>query len=163
MTVSVRAGRRAIADRRGEIAALSFTYQYPHMAVTVDVVLFDSPARGRILLIQRRNEPFKDHWALPGGYVDMDETVLDAAHRELAEETGVTQIDLTFLGYFDAIDRDPRERTIAIAFVGALREAAPVQAGDDARDAGWHTIEALPPLAFDHAQIIRRAVAHRTA
>ncbi len=137
---------------------MSFTYKYPHMAVTVDVALFAATDPTRILLIQRRKDPFKDCWALPGGFVDMDETAAHAAARELAEETGVTDVSLHFVSYFDAIGRDPRERTLSLAFFGAVPKALRAKGGDDASAAKWHSIHALPPLAFDHAEIIRAAL-----
>jgi 8-oxo-dGTP diphosphatase len=139
---------------------MSYTYKYPHMAVTVDVVLFAlDPDGAKVLLIQRKNEPFKGDWAFPGGFVDMDETAVAAARRELAEETGVAAPELTFLGYFDAIDRDPRERTLALAFLGkAASSRLALTAGDDAAATRWFRIDDLPPLAFDHADIMDAAL-----
>ena len=136
---------------------MSFTYAYPHMAVAVDVVLFTGRgADRRVLLIRRANPPFQGGWALPGGYVDMDETAAAAARRELREETGVDIGDLRFVGYFDALGRDPRERTLSLAFAGEAR-AVEVTAGDDAAEARWFLLSALPDLAFDHAQILAAA------
>lgn len=137
---------------------MSFTYKYPHMAVTVDVALFAATDPTRILLIQRRKDPFKACWALPGGFVDMDETAVHAAARELAEETGVTDVPLHFVSFFDAVGRDPRERTLSLAFYGVTPRKLRAQGGDDASAAKWHSIHALPPLAFDHAEIIRAAL-----
>lgn len=139
---------------------MSHVYDYPHMAVTVDLVVLDrSAGRRRILLIRRARPPFEGRWALPGGFVDMDELVEDAARRELLEETGVTAGGLRFLGYFDAIGRDPRERTVSLAFAAEIdAAAASVRAGDDAAAAEWHDVEELPPLAFDHAGIVAAAL-----
>jgi len=136
------------------------TYDHPRMAVTADVALFagasDSPD---VLLIARRKPPFQGKWALPGGFVDMDETIAAAAARELAEETGVETADLRFGAYFDAIDRDPRGRTLSLAFWGWLgeRRVTPKPA-DDAADARWFPTADLPPLAFDHRDIVNKAL-----
>ena len=139
---------------------MSYVYDYPHMAVTVDLVVLDRSARGRrVLLIRRARPPFEGRWALPGGFVDMDERVEDAARRELMEETGVAAGGLRFLGYFDAIGRDPRERTVSFAFAAEIDPAAAgVRAGDDAAAADWHDVDKLPPLAFDHAEILAKAL-----
>lgn len=145
---------------------MAFTYEYPHMAVSADVVLFAADEAAPqtlfntdVLLVRRGNEPFRGRWALPGGFVDMQETIAAAARRELREETGIDCPALTFVGYFDAIDRDPRERNVSFAFYGAIERAtAPVQAADDAAEARWFLLNALPELAFDHARIIEAAV-----
>lgn len=136
-----------------------FSYEYPHMAVTVDTVVFDGGDEPLVLLIKRANAPFQGRWALPGGYVDLGETVLAAAHRELKEETGLEGIDLIFLGYFDAVDRDPRERTLSLAFWGCVGSAAKAgKAGDDAIDLFWFPVRDLPELAFDHALVLSQAL-----
>lgn len=139
---------------------MSYVYEYPHMAVTVDLVVLDrSAGEGRILLIRRARPPFEGRWALPGGFVDMDERIEDAARRELLEETGVAAGKLRFLGYFDAIGRDPRERTVSFAFAAEIDAAAArIRAGDDAAAAEWHDVADLPPLAFDHAGIVAAAL-----
>ncbi len=130
------------------------------MAVTVDLALFDWSDDVRLLLIRRGHEPFQDCWALPGGFVDMDERVETAAKRELLEETGVELETLHFLGYFDAVDRDPRGRTLSFAFWGVVSAAdVEVVSGDDAAESRWHPVDELPELAFDHAEIVARAVA----
>lgn len=136
---------------------MPYTYEYPHMAVTVDAVVFKRDPDS-VLLIRRGEPPFAGAWALPGGFVDMTETCESAAHRELAEETGLEGVELRFLHYFDAVDRDPRERTLALAFWGLADGAAVVQAADDAADVRWYAIARLPELAFDHAQVIERAL-----
>ena len=138
---------------------MPYTYDYPHMAVTVDAVVFMRSAPAKVLLIKRAKAPFKDAWAAPGGFVDMDETMHAAALRELEEETGLTGVALRFLNYFDAPNRDPRERTISIAFWGVADEAnANIKAADDASDAAWHDIDNLPELAFDHAEVLKQAI-----
>lgn len=128
------------------------------MAVTVDVVLFAKGASPATILIQRASEPFKGCWALPGGFVDMNETAIDAAKRELQEETGLSGIDMKFLSYFDAIGRDPRERNLSLAFCGVVERRLKVKAGDDASRAKWHSLTALPNLAFDHDLILKTAM-----
>lgn len=145
---------------------MAYTYEYPHMAVSTDVVLFAADETAPqtlfntdVLLIRRRNDPYKDQWALPGGFVDMDETIVEAARRELREETGIDCAALAFVGYFDGIDRDPRERNVSFAFFGAVeRDSADISPADDATEARWFLLHSLPPLAFDHARIIEAAV-----
>lgn len=118
---------------------MGYTYEHPRMAVTVDVALFAADGAPDILLIQRGKEPFAGKWALPGGFVDMDERAADAAARELAEEAGVEGVRLAFLDYFDAIDRDPRGRTLSLTFEGVTRKAEiPIRADDDAQVSGKH-------------------------
>lgn len=130
---------------------MAYTYQYPHMAVTVDAAMLRRREGAmEILLIQRKHDPYAGHWALPGGFVDMDERLEPAARRELLEETGITAGELNLLGVFDAVDRDPRERTISIIYWGWAPDGAAEPRGrDDAADAAWHSLDALPPLAFD--------------
>lgn len=141
--------------------AKPYCYQYPHPAVTTDVVLFTIREDSlRLLLIERGHEPFKGHWALPGGFLDIGEDLDACAARELAEETGVEHLYLEQLGTFGTPGRDPRERVISVAYLALAPETRlSVQAGDDAAAAAWFPVKALPTLAFDHAEII--AVAHR--
>ena len=137
-----------------------YTYRYPHPAVTTDCVVFgfDESALN-ILLIKRGIEPFKDRWALPGGFIRMDETAENGAKRELREETGVADIYIEQIQAFTALDRDPRERVITIAFMAFVRQDKyNLLAGDDAAQASWFHIDALPELAFDHSHIIRTAL-----
>lgn len=142
---------------------MAYTYEYPRPMVTVDAVILQKAARGyEVLLIERKHDPFAGHWALPGGFLDMDETPDAAAARELAEETGLT-IDesMTQIGAFGAVNRDPRGRTIGIAYGIVLAEGTPtdgVRGQDDARQAAWHSIDHLPNLAFDHAEIMKKAI-----
>lgn len=139
---------------------MEYKYQYPRMLVTVDALVFlrDESSKTHILLIQRKNNPFKGHYALPGGFVEMNELLCDAAKRELQEETGLTGIELLQLKAFDKVDRDPRDRNLAVAFYGfATKENSQTQAADDAEKAEWFALESLPPLAFDHDTIIQFA------
>ena len=138
-----------------------YSYKYPRPAVTADCVVIGSAADSSryVLLIQRGNEPYKGCWALPGGFMDMDETLEQCALRELKEETGLTPSgDITELKSFSTVDRDPRGRTITVAFLieMTLTEA---KGGDDAADARWFPLNELPPLAFDHDEIIKEALA----
>ncbi len=139
---------------------MSYTYKYPQIAVTVDAVVFRSGEVASVLLIKRGQAPFESEWALPGGFVEIDETCRDAAHRELAEETGLRGVDLKFLHYFDAVDRDPRHRTLSLAYWGVADDGdVDISGADDATDARWHALTALPDLAFDHADVLARALA----
>lgn len=127
------------------------------MLVTVDSLVFlrDISTIYKILLIQRKNSPFKGMFALPGGFVEMDETLKDAAIRELYEETGLKGIELECLNVFDEPNRDPRDRNICIAFYGfTTDENSAISASDDAENAEWVDIDMLPKLAFDHNEII---------
>lgn len=130
--------------------------------LTVDIVIVASVAPVHVLLIQRRHDPFEGAWALPGGYVEQDEQIGDAARRELSEETGLQVDALRRIGIYDTPDRDPRGWTVTIAFLGVLDSKAPVAGGDDARDAGWFDVTALPSLAFDHAVILEDALKLQT-
>jgi len=136
-----------------------YTYQHPRPAVTVDCVVFSQlKDETRVLLIQRAQPPFQGSWALPGGFMEIDETVEAAAARELAEETQLAGITLHQLGTFSRVDRDPRGRVISVAFWGSLEGTEDqAQAASDARALRWFPINALPPLAFDHADILDQA------
>jgi 8-oxo-dGTP diphosphatase len=137
-----------------------YSYEYPRPAVTVDILLFAEDSIDRkILLIQRKGPPFKDHWAIPGGFVEIDESLETSALRELREETGLFNIELTQLGAFGAPERDPRGRVITVAYYGVIDASqARVVAGSDASDARWFSTANLPDLAFDHAEIIAAAI-----
>jgi 8-oxo-dGTP diphosphatase len=128
---------------------------YFRPSVTVDLVIFDWTAdKLSLLLIQRKKDPFGGYWALPGGFIEPNETLEASARRELLEETGLEVGSLTTLGTYGDPGRDPRGRTLTIAF-SALTEGLPTVTGqDDAAQAHWFQISALPNLAFDHAQII---------
>jgi len=143
---------------------MPYTYEYPHPAVTTDIALFSFSGSGlRVLLVKRKAPPFEGQWALPGGFVEIDEPLDACAARELREETGVETVTLTQFHTFGTPDRDPRERVISVAYLGLLpSDSPPPTAGSDAVDAQWHSVTELPDLAFDHAEIIRRAQAHLT-
>lgn len=135
-----------------------YTYDYPHPAVATDCVVFGFDGHElKILLIERGVEPFKGTWALPGGFLRMDETAEQCALRELSEETGLNLNYLKQLGTFSDVNRDPRERVISIAFY-ALAKKSDVQGGDDAKQAQWFAINEVPRLAFDHDYILRKAM-----
>ncbi|GAB4515889.1 MAG: NUDIX domain-containing protein [Anaerolineae bacterium] len=137
---------------------------YPRPSVTADVVVWSAiQGTPHILLIRRRHWPYENCWALPGGFLDITETLEEAARRELAEETGLTVSILEPLLPFDAPERDPRKRVITMAYLALVPNAkavAPVEAGDDAIDAQWWPFLEMPELAFDHDQIIVAAQRH---
>lgn len=139
-----------------------YTYEYPRMLVTVDAVIFKVDINFKpthLLLIERGNEPYKGHFALPGGFPEIKELLADAAARELFEETGIAGVELKQIGAFDDIDRDPRDRNIAIAFWGVVSDdKINPTAGDDAAKAQWFPLDNLPPLAFDHSKIVKAAL-----
>ena len=139
---------------------MPFTYDYPRPAVTVDVALF-APAGQmlRVLLIQRRQPPFKGSWAFPGGFLDMDEELSDAARRELREETGLEVGTLLELGAYGKVGRDPRGRTLSIAYLALYPGNLPqAEAGDDAAAVAWFYCNQLPGLAFDHSDLLTDAL-----
>ena len=139
----------------------AFTYQYPRPMVTVDVVVFTSQTdQLYVLLIQRAQEPSQRAWALPGGFVEMDESLEQAALRELEEETGLEDVYLEQLQTYGDPDRDPRGRVISVAYCTLLpsKNIQHVQGGGDARQARWFPLDELPNLAFDHNQIIADAL-----
>jgi 8-oxo-dGTP diphosphatase len=130
--------------------------------VTVDAIVFGFfKGRAKLLLINRGNEPFKGKWALPGGFIEIDEELEDAVARELVEETGLTGVSLEQMYTFGACGRDPRGRMITIAFMGIARAGkTKIKAGDDAAKARWFDIEKLPPdMAFDHNEVAKFAIA----
>lgn len=135
-----------------------YTYKYPHPSVTTDcVILTFHEERLKILLIRRGLQPFKGCWALPGGFLRMDESAEEGALRELREETGITGCNIRQFHTFSAPGRDPRERVISIAFY-ALMKWQKATGADDAEFADWLPVDALPPLAFDHREIIDMAL-----
>ncbi len=135
---------------------MSYTYEYPRPAVTVDIVLFvENQNNISVLLIQRKNPPFQNQWAFPGGFMDMDETLIEAAYRELYEETGIKEVNLTQFKTYDALHRDPRHRTLSTVFYGFAGKEIEAIAGDDAKKAQWFSIRELPLLAFDHNIILK--------
>lgn len=142
------------------------SYDFARPAVTVDIAVFRGGAGDReLLLVKRGSDPFAGMWALPGGFVDEDESLVSAAHRELAEETGLEpRGDLDQVGAYGDPGRDPRGWTVSVAFVVGLEwdDDAEVRAGSDAAEAAWHPVTALPALAFDHGLIVADAL-RRTA
>lgn len=138
----------------------TFSYQYPHPAVTTDVVVFTiRDGRLSILLVERANPPFAGSWALPGGFLDIDEDLDSCAARELEEETGIGGLYLEQLYTFGATHRDPRERVISVTYYALVPQdaLATPRAATDAADVGWHPFDDLPSLAFDHADIVQMA------
>lgn len=140
-----------------------YSYRYPRPMLTADCVVFGRREGGKfaLLLVQRGGEPYKGMWALPGGFMEMDETLEACARRELQEETGCRlDAPMEEVGSFSRVDRDPRGRTVTVAFMAEVEEC-PVQGGDDAHEARWFPIESLPPLAFDHDEIVRKSLVQR--
>lgn len=139
---------------------MSYTYEHPRPSLTVDAVVFGyDDALLRILLVQRGTPPFEGSWALPGGFVRMDETLEEAARRELREETAVTRLYLEQLYTFGDPGRDPRGRVVSVAYYGLVKLADHrVRASTDASHAAWFDVDDLPTLAFDHARIVETAL-----
>lgn len=137
-----------------------YTYKYPRPAVTADCVIFGITDDGErcLLLVQRGRDPFAGMWAFPGGFLEENETLEQCARRELMEETGLdTPVRFEELKSFSAVDRDPRGRTITVAFLAEV-PLSQVKGGDDAAEARWFTLDEIPPLAFDHAEILALAL-----
>jgi 8-oxo-dGTP diphosphatase len=136
-----------------------YSYDYPHPAVTVDVIVFTVHAANvEVLLVKRAEWPHTGKWAIPGGFVEIDESLKRAALRELREETGVMAGVIEQLGAFGHPDRDPRERVITVAYIALVPfDRLHIEAGSDAADARLFGVDKLPELAFDHDKILRRA------
>lgn len=136
-----------------------FQYEHPHPAVTVDISIFTiRDNQLKLLLIRRALEPYQGKWALPGGFINMDEDLETAARRELAEETGISGVYLEQLYTYGKPDRDPRERVITVAYYALIpSDKLRLQAATDAEAVGWFGLEELPKLAFDHAEIVTTA------
>lgn len=139
---------------------MSFTYEYPRPALTVDCVVFGFDGDGlKVLLIRRGIDPFIGSWALPGGFVHMEETLDQAARRELAEETHLHDVFLEQLYTYGNPERDPRGHVVSVAYYALVRpDQHPATGDSDASEAAWHPMKKLPPLAFDHAQILSTAI-----
>lgn len=136
---------------------LKYHYKYPRPCVTTDCVVFGfDGAKLNVLLIERGIEPYKGHWAFPGGFLNMDETALQGAKRELYEETGLKDAYIHQFHAFSEVNRDPRDRVITIAYYALVR-ISEVKAGDDAAKAQWFPLDKVPLLAFDHDKILRMA------
>ena len=137
---------------------MTYTYKYPRPAVTADCVVITKEEQPKVLLIQRGAAPYKGCWAFPGGFMNMDETTEQCAIRELEEETSLKISGLHQIGAYSKVDRDPRGRTITVAYLAIIDEPVQVTGQDDAANAEWFPLSALPELAFDHAEIMRDAV-----
>ena len=134
-----------------------FSYDYPRPALTVDLAITTREAHPWVLLIRRKNEPFAGSWAMPGGFVDENERLEDAARRELEEETGVTVAELEQLYTAGDPGRDPRGWTVSVVYLAQVEPSAlKAVAADDAEAVSWFPLDDLPPLAFDHAMILER-------
>ena len=136
---------------------MTFTYEYPRPAITADCVVIARENEPKVLLIQRGNEPFKGCWAFPGGFMNMDETTEQCAIRELEEETGLKVTEIKQIGAYSKVDRDPRGRTVTVAYLAISDKIEAVNGLDDAATAQWFPISNLPKLAFDHEEIMRDA------
>ena len=139
-----------------------YNYEYPRPALTVDCIIFglDAQQELKVMLIQRNIPPFQGQWAIPGGFVRVDETLEAAALRELQEETGIHHIFLEQLYTFGGLKRDPRDRTVTVAYFALINLVEQkIQASTDARAAEWFAISNIPQLAFDHNQILQVAIA----
>jgi 8-oxo-dGTP diphosphatase len=138
--------------------AKKYAYDYPRPSVTVDIVLVTREKKPRVLLIRRKHDPFAGRWALPGGFIEMDETLEESARRELKEETGLRVGKLEQLQTFGDPKRDPRGRTISVVFMGRVdSDKLKPKADDDAAEVGWHRLDRLPELAFDHTDVLAYA------
>ncbi len=139
---------------------MAYTYKYPRPMVTTDILLFNKRGAGiELLLIKRLNDPYKNYWALPGGFVDKDEALIDAAKRELFEETSVKDVLLKQFKAFGDPNRDPRGHNICITYYAIINDKEiKAKAGDDAKLAEWFSLDKLPELAFDHSKIINEAI-----
>ena len=139
---------------------MSYTYKYPRPAVTADAIVITKEPTPKVLLIERADEPFKGHWAFPGGFMNMDETTEACAIRELKEETGLELDNPKQIGTYSEIDRDPRGRTISVVYLFEIESERKVTGQDDAAKARWWDIKNLPKLAFDHKRILENALAY---
>ena len=135
---------------------MAFSYEFPRPALTVDCVVFGLDDEDlKVLLIERGLDPFKGSWALPGGFVRVDESLDDAARRELEEETGLKKVFLEQLYTIGDLERDPRERVVTVAYFALVRlQSHRVKAATDANRALWFAVDDLPTLAFDHQKIL---------
>ena len=131
-----------------------YSYDYPRPAVTADCIVMTRETDPKVLLIERGHEPFIGCWAFPGGFMNMDETTEQCAIRELEEETGLKITDIQQLGAYSKVDRDPRGRTITVAYLAFVDKPLPVKGQDDAAKAQWFSVKELPKLAFDHEEIL---------
>ena len=142
-----------------------YKYEYPHPAVTTDIVIFTMrDERLQLLLIKRREAPYRGKWALPGGFLQIKETIDECAVRELEEETGVSNVYLEQLYTFGEVKRDPRERVISVAYFALIpSNKLDIRPSSDADAVGWFGMNELPKLAFDHNEIVEKAYERLTA
>ena len=138
---------------------MTYTYKYPRPAVTADCVVITKEEQPKMLLIQRGADPYKGCWAFPGGFMNMDETTEECAIRELEEETGLKLSTIHQIGAYSKVDRDPRGRTITVAYLAIIDAPVEVAGQDDAAKAEWFPLSDLPHLAFDHYDIMQDAIA----
>jgi len=131
-----------------------FCYEYPKPSVTTDCIIIKKSSSPEVLLIKRKHEPFQGMWALPGGFVEIDEDLEPGAKREIEEETGLKDLKIQQFKTYGKPGRDPRGRTISIVYYTFISDRLEVNAGDDAAEARWYPVEQLPDLAFDHKQIL---------
>lgn len=139
----------------------TYTYDYPRPMLTVDcIIICNKNNQNQILLIKRKNNPFKDSWALPGGFVDMDEDLDEAAFREVQEETNIKLESIKQLFTIGTPGRDPRGRTVSVIYFALINSklAEQTKAGDDAAQTQWFEINKLPQLAFDHNLVVEKAL-----
>ena len=141
---------------------MTYIYNYPRPAVTADIIIFKIIKNlTSVLLIERKHPPFEGMWALPGGFLDMDETLEEAALRELQEETAITGVELKQFHTFSKVNRDPRHRTITTVFIGYINDITiEPEAGDDAANVQWFSLDSLPPMAFDHEEVLEMVKAN---
>lgn len=139
---------------------MPYTYKYPRPALTTDCIIFlRESEKVKVLLIKRKNPPFQNMWAFPGGFVDIDEEIETAAYRELEEETGLKNIALREFKTVGTPGRDPRGRVVTVFYAGfTTKENSNAQAADDAESTHWFSINEIPNLAFDHSQILQEAI-----
>jgi len=133
---------------------MKYCYDYPMPAVTVDAIIIDEITKRSILLIERGNYPYKGMWALPGGFIEMEENLIDSVKREVFEETCLDDIEFIQFGAYGDVGRDPRGRTISVVFYGLCKDIEKAVAGDDAEKLKWFDLDELPSLAFDHFNVI---------
>jgi len=147
---------------------MAYTYKYPRPSVTADCIVITKEAEPKVLLIERGDDPFKGCWAFPGGFMNMDETTEQCAVRELEEETGLKVNEVHQIGAYSKVDRDPRGRTVTVAYLAIIDAPIAVKGQDDAAKAQWFPLSAFldkpsgkaerPELAFDHDEIMRDAI-----
>lgn len=137
---------------------MPYTYKYPRPALTADCVVVTKETDAKVLLIERGDDPYKGCWAFPGGFMNMDETTEQCAIRELEEETGLHVNNVVQIGAYSKVDRDPRGRTVTVAYLAIVDRPLVVIGQDDATKAEWWPLSNLPELAFDHDRIMQDAV-----